>query len=265
MPDTTARTPGTDTTTFFPADSMPAAAAPLEEAFSGGETYLEQDARDTLQARTGRDSIPDRITGLLTVICIFTMLLSLKKLVNIIPSLLGCAVRWKEAFNLEYNMKLSRDRDIVFFILLLPFCLVVTKFGIYSPDFMAPLDAFMRLAVFAGIFTVYLLLRRTLGFIFRSADIDRKAYSAAQKLFLTFFNLTVLCSLAIAGTLSYTNLETDTIRAILCYVFLFFYIVFIIRKSQIFSHYCSVFSTILYLCTLEILPTGLLIVPAMFL
>ena len=142
---------------------------------------------------------------------------------------------------------------------------MAAKFGIYSPEFMSGTGQLPTLGIFTGIFITYLLVRRLLGTIFRPGEMDGKAWSAARMLFPTFFCSATLPCLAVAGILSYTGLDDSTIRMILIYVLTFFYLVFLFRKTQIFSHYCSVFSTILYLCTLEILPTGLLVAPAIFL
>ena len=253
----------TDSICVLREDGM-AGILPVDSAFTGGTMHLSNESAQPAVQDITADS-QDKVTGILTSICILVMILSIRKLVNVIPSLLGCLFRWKEAFNLEYNLKLSRDRNLVFLILILPFCLMVSRFGIYSPEFLSGAGQLLRLAAFTGIFIAYLLLRRLLGTIFKSAEMDGKAWSAAQMLFLTFFCLATVCCLAGAGILSYTGLPDNTIRIILIHTVAFFYLVFIFRKIQIFSHYCSVFSTILYLCTLEILPTGLLVASAIFL
>ena len=237
---------------------------PVDSALTGGRLHLLQETADQWTPAIPHDGSA-MITDILTSVCILVIILSIKRIVNIIPSLLSCLFRWKEAFNLEYNLKLSRDRNLVFFILVLPFCLMAAKFGIYSPEFMSGTGQLPMLGIFTGIFITYLLVRRLLGTIFRPGEMDGKAWSAARMLFPTFFCSATLLCLAVAGILSYTGLDDSTIRMILIYVLTFFYLVFLFRKTQIFSHYCSVFSTILYLCTLEILPTGLLVASAIFL
>ena len=239
---------------------------PVDSAFRGGLLHLPEELPAGMPVESTVFAA-DGVTEILTAVCVLAFILSIRRLVNVLQSMLSCLFRWKEAFNLEYNIKLCRDRNIIFYILLLPFCLLVTRYGIYSPEFMTETGTgnAVRLVFFAGIFVIYLLIKRVLGLIFRSDDIDSTAYTAAKRLFLTFFSTAVLCCLALAGILSYTSISDNTVRLVLTYTLSFFYLLLVFRKSQIFSHYCSVLSTILYLCTLEILPTGLLVASAIFL
>ena len=62
------------------------------------------------------------------VICAFLIvLLLLRQLVGIVPSLLACVIRWKENVNLEASVKLSRDRDYMAFAMIAPFCLMAFR------------------------------------------------------------------------------------------------------------------------------------------
>lgn len=199
------------------------------------------------------------------IICILTVMLSVRRITDVIPSMLGCLFRWKEAFNLEYSVRLSRNRNITFIVLTVPACLLAARFRLYDPDFMSGMTPPLRLLVTCGVFIGYLLTRRLSGTVFRPKTMDRNAYNAARMLFLTFFSLMSMVCIITAGALSFTDTDDTVIRQVSLYITGGFYLLFIFRKCQIFSHYCSLFSTILYLCTLEILPTGLLVASAMFL
>lgn len=250
-----------DTNTFRLNADTSETVLPVDSAFTGGSLELRHSASEY---GTSVEE-PAGVIDTLTVISIFAIIISLKKLVNVIPSMLTCLFRWKEAFNLEYSVKLSRDRDLFFLIFIIPFCILATKFSLYNPDFISGLGTTLRLLSTTGIFIAYLLLRRLLNVIFRSRDIDSNAYTAAVKLFPTYFCIISMACLISAGILSYTTLPEQTIRQVLYVEICVIYLIFIFRKSQIFGHYCSVFSTILYLCSLEILPTGLLVATAIFL
>jgi hypothetical protein len=52
------------------------------------------------------------------------------------------------------------------------------------------------------------------------------------------------------------------VRNAMLWVSAFIYALFLIRKTQIFSTSCSIFAAFLYLCALEMIPTGILVVSA---
>ena len=75
------------------------------------------------------------------VICAFLIvLLLLRQLVGIVPSLLACVIRWKENVNLEASVKLSRDRDYIALAMIAPFCLMAFRYRLYSPGFLEGLS-----------------------------------------------------------------------------------------------------------------------------
>jgi hypothetical protein len=53
--------------------------------------------------------------------------------------------------------------------------------------------------------------------------------------------------------------DDATIKTVSFYILAAFYAIFIVRKHQFLLSGCNPFATFLYLCTLEILPTGILI------
>ena len=58
---------------------------------------------------------------LLVLFSFLIVLLLLRRLVNILPSLLACLMRGKESLNLEASVKLSRDRDALALAMIIPF------------------------------------------------------------------------------------------------------------------------------------------------
>ena len=49
---------------------------------------------------------------ILALISVFIVIILLKRLINIFPSLMACTLRWKESINLEASVKHSLDRDL---------------------------------------------------------------------------------------------------------------------------------------------------------
>ena len=198
----------------------------------------------------------------LTLIALLICLLLLRRFVGIFPSLMACLVRWKESINLDASVQLSRDRDVMAFAMILPFCLTAGKFALYSPSWIGQFGADMRLVFTIGTIIGYILLRKGLEYILRSKKMNPKTYRAACKSSHTFFIILTLVLMAIGGVMSFVDAAPVEIKNAMLWVSGATYTIFLLRKTQIFTSSCSFFSGFLYLCALEILPTGALVASA---
>ena len=200
---------------------------------------------------------------ILALISFFICLLLLRTFVEVFPSLMACLVRWKESVNLDASVMLSRDRDIMAIAMIMPFCLTAGRFALYSPLWMGQFGADGRLGITIGIVTVYILLRKGLEHVFRSKKVSPKTYKTACKASHTFFIILTLALMVMGGTLSFIETDPIAIRNAMLWVSAITYMLFLLRKVQIFNSSCSFFSGFLYLCALEILPTGALVASAL--
>lgn len=196
------------------------------------------------------------ITGFLIV------LLLLRRLVNILPSLLACLTRGKESLNLEASVKLSRDRDMLALAMIIPFCLVAEHYHLYSPGFLGGFSENAVIGLYFGIFMVYVLLRYMVMWLFRPQRMPQKTYSAAYKASSSFFIIGTLVLLALGAVMGVLDVHAEDVRSAMLWVSALIYAVFLLRKVQIFSASCSIFAAFLYLCALEMIPTGILVVSA---
>ncbi len=201
--------------------------------------------------------------NILAIISTFIVIIFLKRLVNIFPSLMACTTRWKESVNLEASVKYSFDRDIVALAMILPFCLAVGRFRLYDPAFMGDFNESIRVGITTGVFLIYLLIRRLAYMMLNSSKIGKKTYVTADKSSYTFFILLTLLLLLAGGVLSFLHMEAEIIRIVMLWISAFMYGLSLLRKTQIFVSKCSIFAGILYLCALEIIPSGLLIASAL--
>ena len=201
--------------------------------------------------------------NILALISFFICLLLLRTFVEVFPSLMACLVRWKESVNLDASVMLSRDRDIMAIAMIMPFCLTAGRFSLYSPLWMGQFGADGRLGITIGIVTAYILLRKGLEHVFRSKKMNPKTYRTACKSSHTFFIILTLVAMAMGGTLSFLKVDPMGIRNAMLWVSAITYALFLLRKTQIFISSCSFFSGFLYLCALEILPTGALVASAL--
>ncbi len=201
------------------------------------------------------------ILALISVIVTITLL---RRLVNIFPTLLSCLVRWKENVNLEGSVKNIYDRNIIALGMTLPFCLAADRFRLYDLDFMETFGDDARLAITTGIFFTYFMIRRLASSMIRPArDGKKKTYEIANKASYTFFIILTIVLVLTGGLMSFINIDDTLTRSAMRWISAFTYALYILRKTQIFASSFSIFTSFLYLCALEIIPTGLLIAPAL--
>lgn len=189
-------------------------------------------------------------------------LLLLRKLVNVFPSVMACLWRGKECFNLEASVKLAHDRDVIAMGMVIPFCLVVYRFRLYCPDFLDGFGDNALIGMCFAVFVTYALLRLAVFALFRPKNLPSKTLTASQKVAYTFFIFLTLILLAMGGIMCRLRLDDLVVRNAMLWVSAAVYTLFLLRKLQIFNSSCSVFAAFLYLCALEMIPTGILIVSA---
>ena len=119
-----------------------------------------------------------------------------------------------------------------------------------------------RLGMIIGIFIVFILLRKFLEHIWQPKKMNPKTYRTACKSAHTFFSILALLLLATGGVMSFLDVSEEVIKTAMLWISATIYLLFILRKSQIFISSCSFFTTFLYLCALEIIPTGALVASA---
>ena len=201
--------------------------------------------------------------NILALISFFICLLLLNTLVEVFPSLIACLVRWKESVNLDASVQLSRGRDIMSLAMVMPFCLTAGKYSLYCPTWMGQFGTDGRLGITIGTVIGYILLRKGLEYFFRSRKVNPKTYKTACKASHTFFIILTLVLLAMGGIMSFIKVAPMGIRSAMLWVSAITYALFLLRKLQIFNSSCSFFISFLYLCALEILPTGALVASAL--
>ena len=199
---------------------------------------------------------------LLALFAFLVVLLLLRRLLNIFPSLLACLIRGKESLNLEASVKLSRDRDALALAMIVPFCLVAFRYRLYAPGFLGGFSENSLIGIYFAVFFAYVLLRSLMKWLMRPRRMQQKVYAAASKASSSFFIIGTLLLLATGGLLDLFNVPETDVRSAMLWVSAFIYAVFLLRKTQIFTTSCSVFVAFLYLCALEMIPTGILVVSA---
>lgn len=202
------------------------------------------------------------ITDILVIASVVSVIVFLDRFAGIFPSIMACMIRWKESLNLEASIKAGRERNLAAMLMFVPFCLTATTFRLYNPEFISSLDETARLIGISAVLLIYILLRKAVTFAVRPQKMDPRVYQAAGKLSLSFFTILTLFLLSTAGIMSVADISPAVIRSAMLWISAAVYILFLVRKTQIFISSCSVFAAFSYLCILEIIPTGTLVVSA---
>lgn len=242
----------------FPADSI----FPADSAFTGGTMELPGTASAAYQAGN-EDSNP--AISILAGIVIVMFLLSFNKFINILPYLFGCMLRWKEAVHVEDSMQIRRSRNEVTLLLVIPFCMLAARYE-FLPQLMHQGHTPESKLLFTFlVLSGYIAARVMCNLLGRTIPCKKNVYETASASSRTFFSIYTVLALVTSGLMSAAGASPEMTRMVLLYAAAAVYIVFLIRKSQIFRNSCSLFSTFLYLCTLEILPATVLAATVMVL
>lgn len=231
-----------------------------ETPFKSGELLMEQTPSQPETLVGGTPLLP----SILVTAFVILALLELRNFLHVAPFLWDSVFRARGSVALENNVRVARERNQLTLILMIPAILFIYRYRLYDARFVQRLTDDWRLVAVAGVFLGYLLLR-TVMYLFlkprRRADNFRVAHRAGY----TFFILLMLLAIAGVTILYFFRANDFIIKSFLYILSGIAYLVFLIRKTQILSISCNPLLTFLYLCGLEILPTGALIATAVLL
>ena len=198
----------------------------------------------------------------LAVAFTFIFLLSIRSFFKILPSLGDCILRWKGTLDLEDSLQLSGSRNWIAIVLFVPICMVAYSYDLYHPDYMDALPPALRLAAICGTMAAYLLLRFFLNWQLEMNSYRTKAFSAANHAFFNYMIILFLIMLPTGAILNAVIGDKEITHVVLLHVIAATYLIHIFRRGQIFASACNPFTTFLYLCGLELLPTTVLVLSA---
>lgn len=196
---------------------------------------------------------------------VLCLIVAVPKWVNVIPASLGVLVRAKEVLNFENTMSLARERNVLVYVLFVPFCFCLTWFRLLPLSFLPNFPFLMQFLVVLLWVLLYFLLREGLFRLLGPRSLNTRLVQASRHSFYTFFVL--LCTLMFFTLILLMpfSIVAPYFSDIFLWEILLIYSVFLIRKTQILMSFNSLFKTILYLCTLEILPGVLFVATVLFL
>ena len=200
----------------------------------------------------------------LVVVTVLLCMILLANIFHAIPPVIKSFTRLRGSANHEGSVRSARDRNITALALILPFVLVVHKAGLYEPQFLAFLGEDAHLAVTLGIFVAYLLLRATL-YVQLKPRRSTDSYPLSRRAVWNFFILLNLVMLPTYGLMAVLHASQTAVQTVLLMEMAVFYAFAVFRRGQILASNCNALTTFLYLCGLELIPTGLLVASELFL
>lgn len=235
---------------------------PMDEAFATCNSHLNSEIVISESPVTPPSLISSPLLSGIIVAFAVLSIFYLKRIAGLLPSLMACLFRSKETINLEDSVKLRRDKNTVAALMVVPFVLCITDFQIWNPSFIQNMSIEIRFLIILGTFLFYHLFRLGLFHIIRSDKLSNRNYDILNGIGYTFFLTATIVILACNSFCVLFDVEIELAKTIIYYVLGLTYSIFLLRKTQIFIKSCPVFSSILYLCALEFLPTGLLVAAA---
>ncbi|MGN0191739.1 MAG: DUF4271 domain-containing protein [Candidatus Cryptobacteroides sp.] len=195
-----------------------------------------------------------------TGVALLTFLPFMDQYIRLCPVFFGSLFNTATAIRNEDKCKISRSRNTIFAISILPLAIFVWHNGLFCPNFMEGLDSPWDFLATAGALLAYFVLRAAIRKSLPAPKMKNKVYAAYCGLPRTF--AVTLLSIVIPidilmDSLSIPGMVTKIVFYSLTGIC---YLVFLIRRFDIFASESNFLQAILYLCSHEIVPTALLIV-----
>ena len=232
-----------------------------EEPFSSGRLLLPDTPPGAVE--TTAEGFP--LSGTIgVVVSVLLFLLVLRSFLSVLPYLSDSILRARGSAALENSVRVSRDRNLVAVVFVIPAILLMFRYRLYDPSFVRELEPDLRLGIIGAVFVGYLVLRFLL-YLWARPRRRYDNYQLAYRAGYTFFILLMLLALVTVGILYVLKVPDLIVRTFLLAESGLVYLVYLLRRGQILSLSCNPLTTFLYLCGLELLPTAALVLSAVFL
>lgn len=235
---------------------------PADSAFTSGHIAYTAGSGSGASTDFTSPDAGEQISDAILVIMTVIFIIYIRKAIDILPQTAGCLLRWKENINLEFNVRSSRERNGMAAILYPTACVIIYRYGLAGTAAADTIHPAAALAAIAGSIAVFLAIRMLLFRIMRPSGANPRLWDTSRRALYTYFIPAAILSVLTSGIMELSGIPADTIRDSVTYVSASVWIIFLIRQLQIFRNFCSLFSAILYLCTLEILPMAILVTAA---
>ena len=231
------------------------------EAFKSGKLLLQEAPSGVTEASWL--PVPISVSVVIAVFVVL-MILLLGTFLQLLPFIADSFLRARGSAALENSVRVSRDRNTVALVMMLPAFLLTFRYRLYDPEFIAVQSGDARFGLISACLTGYLVLRLII-YLFLKPRRRYDNFQIAHHASYTYFILLVMLMLITAGAMSLFKVQDSLMRLVLYIEMATLYFLFLLRRAQILSLSCNHFRTFLYLCALELIPTAALIVSAVLL
>lgn len=231
---------------------------PVADAFISGTLEMpEEAARGFTDTALSWSDSP--VNAIFIVIFTTLALLTLRDLLDLIPLLLKSMFRWKESVNIDASIQKKSARDGLAWIYTIPIAMVIDRYDLLKIEALEFIpDTFHSLAVL-GFLGAWMLFRWICFSAWSTKTKRPETFRTAHSSFLNFWIIAGFFLVFTVTVVSLTNAGNNAGRTVLIYELVVLYALAIMRKWQILASYCNPFVTFLYLCALELIPTGVLV------
>jgi len=209
------------------------------------------------------------LNQVLIVVAVLLSIVAILDLIRILPTLKSCMIRSRGNVSMEHSMSQARMRNRCGAIMLLSFCLIADRHNFAGADFAAWVPSSLHCLSIIALMVAYLLVRKIIFSLVISAwpltHSDSETSAALHTSLYNYFIVGMLILLPVVAILDALKLQNTVIQQVALGILGFFFLLTIIRLGQILRTNCSGLGMFLYLCALEILPLGALILAALFL
>lgn len=199
-------------------------------------------------------------------LCLFLM--TFLSFLRILPTLLDCLSRGRANTTMEHNLQLKRTRDLILLAYFIIQAILFDRFDLIPSERIATLPPGVSLAACAGVMGAYFAIRQIAHSIIHpksSRSLQNETVAASHHVCYNCIIILTAAMLVTTGILCLTKAEDSVFRLVLWIEIGVFYLINLIRTGEILLPYEGVFTTFLYLCGLEFLPTALLIAGVLYL
>lgn len=238
---------------------------PAAEAFSSGKLVMPDVPVEITASGGGATWAGDPVNEILIVIFTILCILFLRRIVNVLPYIFKGVFRGKWLENLESSMRLVRERNSVTPVLAIPLCLFASRYELYAPEFIEDFTPGIKTLVIIGVFVIYVLIRQAVLRFPGARRISNDSLGEAAHCWNDWIVLSSATLIITLPLLILTSASPTLTGRLSFYYIAATALVFFFREWGFLADESNQLTAFLYLCTLEIIPIGLLAASAILL
>lgn len=224
--------------------------------FNPGMLHLPTEpAAGAMQLVSWGGLVSNRVYICLSVI---VLVILLSELLSMLPLLLDCYTRVKAHYEIEHSYTSAHMRTVIFWAMVIPFCLMLDRFSLFSPRYLDELSSEWRSTFVILSFLAYMLLRHIV-FISAGPKLAQEPSAMVHHAMYSYFIMMVISMMASCGILLMFNAGDLVIYHVLWVEIIISGIFSLVGCKQNLAQYCSGLATFLYLCSLELIPAGIFV------